>query len=248
VLGRAQRLVLLAKLPQASVPKPRQAPHATRLSEGERSRENHQEWKEAERDEPEDAMTRLVGVRRIDAVVGQRLPDEWNMNEQEHEGGQSEQDDSGGPTFARAYESERKEDWEHDPGRGDPLHDPGRHGEDQTEKREAKQEPLPGERVIDLRRLPLTSSHDGKGNHENNDSDDAEDVGRDRDRTGDVARIGPDETDDRSDDEHRDHHGQPVQNPSSGNDAEATPPRSSANRFAFIVAHRAVRGATWTPF
>ena len=71
----------------SSAPKSRQAPDAAGFSEGESSRENHQEWKEAERDEPEAAMARFVGMRRIDAVVGKRLPDERNVNEQENEGG-----------------------------------------------------------------------------------------------------------------------------------------------------------------
>lgn len=72
---------------EASAPQSRQAPDATRFSEGESSRENHQEWKEAERDEPEDTMTRFVGVHRIDAVFRKRLPYERNVNEQEHERG-----------------------------------------------------------------------------------------------------------------------------------------------------------------
>ena len=112
-----------------SAPKSRHAPDPTCFSEGENGRENHQERKQAERDKPEDAMTRSVGVHRIDAVVGKRLPDEWNVDEQEHEGGQSEQDDSGRPTSSGTYESDRENDRENDPGRRYSLHDPGRHGE-----------------------------------------------------------------------------------------------------------------------
>ena len=44
-----------------------------------------------------------------------------------------------------------------------------------------------------------------KGDHENNDSDDADDVRCNGDRPGYVARVSPDETDDRSHDEHCDH-------------------------------------------
>ena len=69
-----------------------------------------------------------------------------------------------------------------------------------------------------LDRLPLTPSHEGKGDTENHDSDDSDDVRHHGDQTGNVAGVGPDEADDRSHDEHGDHRSQPVQNPSSGDE------------------------------
>ena len=73
-----------------------------------------------------------------------------------------------------------------------------------------------------LCRVPLAPSHDGKGDQEKYDSDDTGDVRHHGDQTGNVAGVGPDEADDRSHDEHGDHCSEPVQNPSSGDDAEPT--------------------------
>ena len=78
-------------------PEPRTTEDATRLSERKNRTDNHRKWKDTKRDEPEDAMTASVGVDRVDALVRERLPDERDVHEQEHEGGQSEQDGSGGP-------------------------------------------------------------------------------------------------------------------------------------------------------
>ena len=64
-----------------------------------------------------------------------------------------------------------------------------------------------GPPVAVLRSLPLSSSHDGKRDKEDNDADDTDDVRHDGNRTSHVARVGPDQTDDRSDDEHRDQRG-----------------------------------------
>jgi hypothetical protein len=56
-----------------------------------------------------------------------------------------------------------------------------------------------------LSSLPLTSSHDDKGDQENDDSDDSDDVRHDRNETGDVACVSPDKADNRPSDEHGDH-------------------------------------------
>ncbi len=56
-----------------------------------------------------------------------------------------------------------------------------------------------------LRKPPLTQSHDGEGDQENNDSEDTDDVRRDGDKTGNVARVRPEETDYRSHDEDSHH-------------------------------------------
>jgi hypothetical protein len=53
--------------------------------------------------------------------------------------------------------------------------------------------------------LSLTPSHDGKGDQEKDDSDGTDDVRHDGNQTGNVARVGPDEADNRSHDEHGDH-------------------------------------------
>jgi hypothetical protein len=55
--------------------------------------------------------------------------------------------------------------------------------------------------------VPLTPSHDGKGDQEKNDSDATDDVRDYGNRTGNVTRICPYKTDDRSHDEHGNHHG-----------------------------------------
>ena len=53
-----------------------------------------------------------------------------------------------------------------------------------------------------LGHLPPTPRHDGKGDHEKHDSDDGRHDGK---RTGNVARVRPDEADNRPHDEHGDH-------------------------------------------
>jgi hypothetical protein len=58
-----------------------------------------------------------------------------------------------------------------------------------------------------LGRLPLTSSDDGKGNQENDDSDGTDDACDHGNETRNVAGVGPDEADNRSDDEQGDHRG-----------------------------------------
>jgi len=70
---------------------------------------------------------------------------------------------------------------------------------------------------------PLTPSHNYKGDQEEHDPNEADDVRRDGHRTRNVARVRPDETDDCPHDEHGDHGTEPVQNPSSSDDAEPTP-------------------------
>ena len=95
-------------------------------------------------------MTASVGVDRVDALVRERLPDERDVHEQEHEGGQSEQDGSGGPTPARTHQSDRQKNREHDPRRRYPFDDPRGDGEGQTQKRERNQQPFPGEHVTHL--------------------------------------------------------------------------------------------------
>jgi hypothetical protein len=70
--------------------------------------------------------------------------------------------------------------------------------------------------------LPLTSSHDGKGDQKNHDSDGTDDVRHHGNQTANVARVGPDEADNRSNDEHGDHRSHPKQNLSPGDDAELT--------------------------
>jgi hypothetical protein len=58
-----------------------------------------------------------------------------------------------------------------------------------------------------LSRVPLTPSHDGKGDQKKDDPHATDDVRDDGNRTGNVTRIRPYETDDRSHDEHGNHHG-----------------------------------------
>src|SRR5437773_9782419 len=72
------------------------------------------------------------------------------------------------------------------------------------------------------RSLALTSSHDDKGDQKNQDSDATDDIRHHGDQTGNVAGVGPDEADNRSQDEHGDHRSQPVQNLSPGDDAQLT--------------------------
>jgi hypothetical protein len=54
---------------------------------------------------------------------------------------------------------------------------------------------------------PLTPSHDGKENHESHDSHAPGDVCHHGNHPGNVAGVGPDEADNRSDDEQGDHRG-----------------------------------------
>jgi len=58
-----------------------------------------------------------------------------------------------------------------------------------------------------LSRSPLTPSHDGKGDQKNHDSDGTNDVRHHGNRTGNVAGVGPNETDNRPHDEHGNHRG-----------------------------------------
>src|SRR5919106_2418572 len=73
-----------------------------------------------------------------------------------------------------------------------------------------------------LSRLPLTPSHDCKGDQEKHDSDGTDDVRHDGNQTRNIAGVGPDEADNRSHDEDGDHRSEPVENPSSSDDAEPT--------------------------
>src|SRR5215217_6408343 len=83
-----------------------------------------------------------------------------------------------------------------------------------------------------LSRSPLTPGYDCEGDQEGHDSHARGDGRHHGNRPGYVAGVGPDEADNRSHDEHGDHRGQPVQNPSSGHDGEPTPMGRVANRSA----------------
>lgn len=88
------------------------------------------------------------------------------------------------------------------------------------EEREARG----GRAELDLRsRVPRPPSHNDKGDYENHDPNHAEDVGRHGNRTGDIARVRPDESDYRSHNEDGDHRSKPVQNPSSRDGPQPTP-------------------------
>ena len=79
-----------------------------------------------------------------------------------------------------------------------------------------------------------TPSHDDKGDQEKNDSDVTDDVRHDGKRTGDVARVRPKETDDRSHNDECDHRGQPVQNPPFGDDLSLLPGSSAPRRVEWL--------------
>jgi hypothetical protein len=68
----------------------------------------------------------------------------------------------------------------------------------------------------------LAPGRDGKGDQENHDSDGTEDVRHHGNEPSNVARVGPQKADNYSHDEHSDHRSKPVENPSSGDDAEPT--------------------------
>lgn len=59
---------------------------------------------------------------------------------------------------------------------------------------------------LPLSRVPPAPSHDGEGDQENHDSGDANDVRHNGDETGNVARVRPDEANNRPYDEYGDHH------------------------------------------
>jgi hypothetical protein len=58
-----------------------------------------------------------------------------------------------------------------------------------------------------LSRSPLTPSFDAKGDQENHDSHASGDVRHHGNHPGNVARVGPDQADDRADEEQGDHRG-----------------------------------------
>jgi hypothetical protein len=70
---------------------------------------------------------------------------------------------------------------------------------------------------------PVPSARDDQRDKQDNDADSTDDVRRNGNRTGHVARVCPDEADDRSDDEYCDHRSYPVEDASSADEFESTP-------------------------
>src|SRR5437764_15497112 len=89
----AYRAPVLLPTLRTSAPDPRQAPDTSRFPEREHGRHDHQKREGAKGDKPPSRMARLVGTRRIDAVVGKRGLVEGKMDEQKHECTQPEPDD-----------------------------------------------------------------------------------------------------------------------------------------------------------
>jgi hypothetical protein len=96
-----------------------------------------------------------------------------------------------------------------------------------------------------LSHVPLTPGHDGKGDQEKHDPDGTDDVRHDGNQTGYVTGVRPDEANNRSHDEHGNHHSEPIENPSSGDDVEPTLlaafRQSSATSGRFLPGDRSLK-------
>jgi hypothetical protein len=79
--------------------------------------------------------------------------------------------------------------------------------------------------------LPLTTSHDGKGNQERHDANGTNDVRHHGKRTGDITRVRPDDADNHSHHKESDHSNEPVEDSSFGDATDARPVRAFRQPF-----------------